>query len=251
MINKQKKIIIIGATSAIAEHCARLWLQEAAAELILVGRDTAKLKKIAADLNVRSPESIIHVYETNFTDPNSIEQFIAGIYQEGAIDIALIAHGYLPVQLKTQNNLKLVFDVLLIDGLSPVLFAEAFAKYMQQANKGTLALISSVAGERGRKSIYIYGAAKALMNHYVQGLQHRFTNTNVKIVLIKPGPTATPMTAHLPPNSFYLAKVTNVAKLIIRGINEGKAVIYAPKKWAWIMFVVRCLPQVIFNKIKI
>ena len=122
---------------------------------------------------------------------------------------------------------------------------------MEKANHGTIALIGSVAGDRGRKSNYVYGAAKGLVTRYAQGLQHRFAGTGVKVVLIKPGPTDTPMTAHLKNTGAKLASVESVAKLIVDGVEVGKPVVYAPGKWWLIMMIIRHLPAIIFNKINI
>jgi short-subunit dehydrogenase len=120
---------------------------------------------------------------------------------------------------------------------------------MEKAQQGTLALTGSVAGDRGRKSNYVYGAAKGLVTRYAQGLQHRFAKTPIQIVLIKPGPTATAMTAHLPQRG--LAAADAVAATIVQGIAQGKPVIYAPSKWAVIMMIIIHLPAFIFNKLDI
>lgn len=251
MSNQYKKIIIIGATSAIAEHCARLWVEEAPINLVLVGRDTSKTERVAADLRIRSPQSIINTREANFTDPDNIQQLADAIASEGDINTVLIAHGTLPTQIECQDNLTSAYKALSINGISPALFAEAFAGHMQKANSGTLAIISSVAGERGRKSNYVYGAAKGLITRYAQGLQHRLANTGVKVVLIKPGPTDTPMTAHLKQTNVKLDNVEKVAQQIVLGIKQGKPIVYAPAKWALIMIVIRQLPRFIFNKMDI
>ena len=173
MQNQHKKIVIIGATSLIAEHCARLWVKDTPVNLILVGRDVNKLELIAADLLIRSPQSNIRSQEANFTDPNSISEVVNAIFAEGSVDLVLIAHGTLPDQATCQTDLALTHQTLTINGISPVLFAEAFAGHMQQANHGTIAMIGSVAGERGRKSNYVYGSAKGMVSRYAQGLQHR------------------------------------------------------------------------------
>ena len=251
MSNQYKKIVIIGATSAIAEHCARLWVEEAAINLVLVGRDTSKTERVATDLRIRSPQSIISTREVNFTDPDNIQQLADAIASEGNINTVLIAHGTLPTQIECQDNLTSAYNALSINGISPALFAEAFAGHMQKANSGTLAIISSVAGERGRKSNYVYGAAKGLITRYAQGLQHRLANTGVKVVLIKPGPTDTPMTAHLKQTNVKLHNVEKVAQQIVLGIKQGKPSVYAPAKWALIMIVIRQLPRFIFNKMDI
>lgn len=250
-MRNQKRIVIIGATSAIAEHCARLWVGSGVTDLTLVGRDSGKTERVAADLRVRSPQSVIRVRKTNFIDPLAIGQLVDEIIAEGAVDTVLIAHGSLPDQIACQQDLTACRDALEVNAVSPVLFAEAFAGPMQKANHGTLAIIGSVAADRGRKSNYVYGAAKGLVTRYAQGLQHRLASTNVKVVLIKPGPTDTPMTAHLKQQGGGLADVEDVALIIVKAINRGQAVVYAPAKWALIMMVIRHLPSSIFNKLNI
>ena len=245
-----KRIVIIGATSAIAEHCARLWVKDTNVDLTLVGRNAEKTEQVAADLRVRSPQSIIRVLEADFIDPLAISQLVEEIFAEGIIHTVLIAHGSLPDQANCKQDLTACHEALLVNGISPVLFAEAFAGHMQIANQGTLAMIGSVAGDRGRKSNYVYGAAKGMVTRYAQGLQHRLANTSVKVVLIKPGPTDTPMTAHLKQQG-GLAKVEGVAKLIVKAIHQGKPVVYAPAKWALIMMVIRHLPSFVFNRLDI
>lgn len=245
-----KKIVIIGATSAMAEHCARLWVVQSPVDLVLLGRDQVKTEQVAQDLRVRSPQSAVSVETTNFLDAQAISDWSKTVIAKGLPDIVLIAHGTLPDQQVCQTDLSQAADAMLVNGLSPVLFAEAFAGAMQQANCGTLAIIGSVAGDRGRKSNYVYGASKGLVTRYAQGLQHRLAATGVKVVLIKPGPTDTPMTAHLKQQG-GLANVEDVAKLIVKATNQGQSVVYAPAKWALIMMIIRHLPNMIFNKLEI
>jgi decaprenylphospho-beta-D-erythro-pentofuranosid-2-ulose 2-reductase len=251
VVLNRKKIVIVGATSSIAEQCARLWIAKSALDLVLVGRDLAKTEMVAADLRVRSPLSKITSLQADFSNPAKIQQLADEINTDGAIDIALIAHGSLPDQQQSQDDLHLCQEALNINGISPVLFAEAFVGHMQKANTGTIALIGSVAGDRGRKSNYVYGAAKGLVTRYAQGLQHRLANTGVKIVLVKPGPTDTPMTAHLKKQGARLASVEAVARDIVNAIERGKPLVYAPAKWALIMLIIRHLPQFIFKKMNI
>lgn len=250
-MSTKKKIVIIGATSAIAGHCARLWVQTQPADLTLVGRDALRIERVAADLRVRSPESEIRIVQAEFFNPAAINATVQNIVESGSVDIVLIAHGSLPEQAECQDNLDACREALEINGNSPVLYAEAFAKHMAKANHGTIALIGSVAGDRGRKSNYIYGASKGLVTRYAQGLQHRFADTGVKVVLIKPGPTDTPMTAHLKGKGANLASVEGVARQIVYGVERGKSVVYAPRKWSLIMLIIRHLPAIVFNKMGI
>ncbi len=246
-----KKIVIIGATSAIAAQCARVWLQQGAADLVLAGRDRVRLERLAADLAARSPASHIVVEEIEFHDPAAIDEAVARMVGPVAVDIALVAHGNLPVQADCESDLAAARAALEVNGVSPALFAQAFAKHMATANRGTLALIGSVAGDRGRQSNYVYGAAKGLLERCAQGLQHRFAGTPVRIVLVKPGPTDTPMTAHLKEGGARLAPVEDVARAIVGAIERGQAVVYVPGKWWLIMMVIRHLPWFIFRRLKI
>ncbi|OGV25972.1 MAG: hypothetical protein A3F18_01900 [Legionellales bacterium RIFCSPHIGHO2_12_FULL_37_14] len=202
MQNNVMKIVVVGATSLIAQHCLRLWVQQYSnIELYLAGRDKQRLDEVALDLKARTLSALIKTYTFN--------------------------------------------------GISTVLFAEAFAREMQNANKGQLAVIGSIAGDRGRKANYIYGAAKSLVETYVQGLQHRFYKSNVRVSLIKPGPTLTPMTANIQPKRSSLAKVEVVAKQIVNALNQGKGVIYTPKRWRFVMGIIKCMPTFFFHKLDI
>lgn len=235
----------------MAEHCARIWVGQHPADLTLVGRDTNRLEYIAMDLRVRSPQSTVFVMKADFLDACAIQATVSQCVLQGPVDVVLIAHGYLPDQSNCQDDLPACQGALAINGISPVLFAEAFAQSMALNRQGTLAMIGSVAGDRGRQSNYIYGAAKSLVARYAQGLQHRFSGTNIKVVLIKPGPTDTPMTAHLKAQSTNLATVEDVAKQIVTAVDKGCAVAYTPGKWKYIMWVIVHLPNKLFNKLKI
>lgn len=155
-------IVIIGATSAIAEHCARLWVEQPV-DLVLVGRDVARLQAVAEDLRVRSPQSAIDVRQVDFHEPSAIAALAAGLAAQRQIDIVLVAHGNLPEQRACEQDPGAARDALQVNGVSPALFAEAFAGQLERQQHGTLAVIGSVAGDRGRKSNYVYGAAKGLV----------------------------------------------------------------------------------------
>jgi decaprenylphospho-beta-D-erythro-pentofuranosid-2-ulose 2-reductase len=235
----------------MAERCARLWVGESPKIMILLGRDRARTERVAQDLHVRSPQSSITVQTIDFADPAQIQAWVDQVCAAGVPDTVLIAQGTLPDQTACQKDLALNETVLQINAISPVLFAEAFVGHMERINSGKLGIIGSVAGDRGRKSNYIYGAAKGLVARYVQGLQHRLAKSNVRVVLIKPGPTDTPMTAALKEKGLKMSKVTAVARCIVEGVQKGKPVVYAPAKWAVIMIVIRNLPRFIFNKMDI
>ncbi|WP_209535657.1 SDR family NAD(P)-dependent oxidoreductase [Variovorax paradoxus] len=251
MTSANRKIAVIGATSSIAEHCARDWVKTGDTDLVLVGRDLQRTDRVAADLRVRSPSSHIQTMQANFEEAHAIVDVVRTIVAQGLPDVVLIAHGSLPDQDACQQSLALARDALQVNGVSPVLFAEAFASSMGLAGRGTIAIIGSVAGDRGRKSNYVYGAAKGLVSRYAEGLQHRFAGTGVSIVVIKPGPTDTPMTAELKTRGARLAPVEDVAHSIVKGIDRGDSTIYVPGKWRWIMLIIRHLPAFVFNKLNI
>lgn len=247
----KKRIVIIGATSLIAEQAARIWVEKEVVDLTLIGRDKTKLDKIVADLRIRNPSSRVQSIAADFLDPILIKNTVDGVAALGQMDIVLIAHGSLPDQQTCQTDLSACHEALEINAVSPVLFAEAFAGHLAEHNHGTLALIASVAGDRGRKSNYIYGAAKGLLVRYAQGLQHRFAGTKVKVVLINPGPTDTPMTAHLKEVGMKLAPAQQVAKHMVQAIEKGVNKVYIPRQWQIIMSIIRMLPAPIFNRLNI
>jgi decaprenylphospho-beta-D-erythro-pentofuranosid-2-ulose 2-reductase len=245
-----KRILIVGATSRIAEHCARLWVGEAV-DLVLAGRDAARLEAIAADLRVRSPQSTVTVVVPPFLDPEGVGRFVAGIDASGAIDIALVAQGQLPEQGACERDLRLVGEAISVNALSPVLFAEALVGAMLARGRGTVAVIGSVAGDRGRQSNYVYGAAKGLVDRYLQGLRHRCAGSGVRVVMVKPGPTDTPMTAELAARGARLASPEAVARDIVRGIARGRSVVYTPGLWRLVMLVIRHVPEFLFVRTRL
>ena len=237
----------------MAHHCARLWIEKGPVDMVLVGRSETKLQRTIADLSVRSPESIFTSLTADFLDTSSIDRTASAICEAGLPDIVLVAHGSLPDQTACQKDLHACRDALEINGVSPALFAEAFAARMVPADHGSLVLISSVAGERGRQSNYAYGAGKGMLSLYAQGLQHRVAGNcrNLKVLLVKPGPTATPMTKHLAAQGMALAPVEAVAQAIVDAVAQGKAELYTPGKWWLIMLVIRHLPRFVFNRLRI
>jgi short-subunit dehydrogenase len=245
-----RRIVVVGATSSMAEHCSRLWAEQSPSEFVLVARDLVRAERIAADLRIRGATAV-RVLGSRFDAPTAITELVHRASSDGPPDIVLIAHGNLPDQTLCQDDLVACADALTVNGVSPVLFAEGFAAGMFARGVGTLVVIGSVAGDRGRRSNYAYGAAKGLVTRYMQGLQHRAAGTAVRIVLVKPGPTATPMTRRLADEGAKLASVEAVAAAIVAGASAGTPTVYAPAKWALIMMVIRHLPRRIFDRMNI
>ena len=249
-MHSPQKIVVIGATSAIAHQCSRLWAQQGPCDFLLVGRSAERAEIMAADLRARGAHVTAHVAELQFDDVDAIAALVQTATAAGPVDTVLIAHGSLPDQARCQDDLQATQHALRVNGLSPALIAEAFVGPMQRAGHGRLCIIGSVAGDRGRKSNYVYGAAKGLVDRYAQGLQHRLAlaKSPVRVTLAKPGPTDTPMTAHLKQGGAKLASAEAVAQNIVKAMAAGRPVVYVPGKWALIMLVIRHLPRFLFNK---
>jgi len=242
-----RRVLALGATSAIAEATLRL-LAETSASFYLVGRNPDKLAAVQADLLTRgaaAASTIAVDLDDTSLHPAVVSQAIAAL---GTIDLALIAHGVLGDQQQAQADYGAAERVLRTNLLSAVSLIGGLANYFAAENRGTIAVISSVAGDRGRKSNYVYGASKGGLNVYLDGLRHRLHGTGVHVLTIKPGFVATPMTAHLPPSPLF-ASPKRVGADILRAIEKGKKVAYTPPFWWGIMLVVRSLPGFIFNRL--
>jgi decaprenylphospho-beta-D-erythro-pentofuranosid-2-ulose 2-reductase len=246
----RKRIVVIGATSVIAEHCGRLWAERGPVDFVLVARDAARTERIAIDLRVRGAGSTVEVMTADFTDVRDIARVADVATATAPVDIVLIAHGFLP-EPEFRQDIEICRDTLVINAVSPALFAEAFAGHFAKADRGTIAIVGSVAGDRGRKVNYTYGASKALLERYAEGLDHRFAGTGVSVVLLKPGPTDTPMAADHKAQGRKLASAEDVARTIVRGIDAKKFVVYAPPIWQLIMLVVRHIPRIVFRRLSI
>lgn len=244
-----QRILIIGATSAIAEAAARLWAAGGNA-LFLVGRRTERLEAIAADLRVRGA-SLVGVYAL---DANDIAVH-AGMLDAaegllGGLDIALIAHGTLPDQKACERSVGLTLKEISTNGLSVVALATLLGERFEQRGSGTLAVIGSVAGDRGRQSNYVYGAAKGMVGLFLQGLRNRLSKKGVQVLTIKPGFVDTPMTAAFK-KSVLWAQPDDIAAGILKAIEKKSDVAYLPGFWWAIMAIIRHIPESIFKKLSL
>lgn len=248
-----KKIVIVGATSRIAHMTARLWADEFnSIEMVFVGRNLDKLNNVRNDLQSRNKSLKCKVISIDFSSTNEIKECVKNTCQDRVPDIVLIAQGSsLPDNETLRSDLVQLDASIRLNYSSVVLFADAFAIQLEKAGAGHLAVIGSVAGDRGRNSNYIYGASKSAIETYLQGLRHHFAlnKKSISVSLIKPGPTVSPLTLDLPKNK--LAKAEDVAKIIVKGVRKGQKIIYAPAKWRLIMTIIRLLPDFIFNHLKI
>jgi short-subunit dehydrogenase len=244
-----KKVLIIGAASAIAQETARLMAKNSF-EFYLSDINQAALPIISDDLRARGAKAV-HYRELDILNFEGHQPLIEDAIQKlGGIDIALIAYGTLPDQSKTMASHIDTLRELNINAVSVIMISTIISNHFEEHGSGTLAVISSVAGDRGRQSNYIYGSAKGAVSIYLQGLRNRLNDKGIKVLTIKPGLVDTPMTAHLPKN-FLFAKPEKIANDIFQAIERGKDVLYTPWFWRIVMFMVKHIPESIFKKLKL
>lgn len=244
-----KNILIIGATSAIAEATARHFAREKS-NLFLVARNEERLTALAHDLSIRGAAQVGHAtLDVNDFDRHQqvIDQAVAAM---GGIDIALIAHGTLGDQKACEQDVDLTLQELRTNTLSVIALLTRLANVFESRRSGTIAVISSVAGDRGRQSNYIYGTAKGAVTIFLQGLRNRLYKSGVNVVTIKPGFVDTPMTAAFPKGPLW-AKPEQIAEGIARAIEARKTVVYLPGFWRMIMLIIRSIPEPLFRRLSL
>jgi short-subunit dehydrogenase len=244
-----QKILIVGATSAIAEASARLWAARGDA-LFLVGRKAARLETIAADLSVRGAATV-GCFVMDATDMAKHTAMLdAATSALGGLDVALIAHGTLPDQKACEASVELTLKEIDNNGLSVVALATLLGARFEAQGHGSLAVIGSVAGDRGRQSNYVYGAAKGMVSLFLQGLRNRLAKKGVQILTIKPGFVDTPMTASFKKGALW-AQPEDIARGILRAIEQRKDVVYLPGFWRLIMLIIRHIPERLFKRLSL
>lgn len=244
-----KRILIIGATSAIARSTARLFA-ERGDRLYLIARDAAKLEATAQDLRTRGAAGV----DTATADLDELEAHEALLEAAagtlGGIDVALIAHGTLPEQGALEGSYAATERELRTNFLSVVSLLTPLANRLEAQRGGTIAVISSVAGDRGRPSNYVYGTAKGAVSLFLQGLRGRLHKAGVNVITLKPGFVDTPMTANVAKNALFASPET-VAKGIVKAIDGKREVVYLPGFWRAIMLAVRAVPEPLFKRLKL
>lgn len=244
-----RRILIMGATSAIAEATAREFAARGAA-LFLVGRNADRLAAIADDLRLRGAVQV----DTHLMDARELScypQLVDAATQcLGGLDTALIAHGTLSDQPAAQASIEVLLDELRVNALSHMALCTELGNRFEAQGHGCIAVISSVAGDRGRQSNYVYGAAKAAVSAFTSGLRQRLHSKGVHVLTIKPGFVDTPMTAAFRKGPLWATPAT-VGKAIVGAIQRGTPVLYTPWFWWPIMQIIRNIPETIFRRLKL
>ncbi len=244
-----KKVLIIGATSAIAEHCSRIWAAKGYA-LRLVARNEDRVQTIADDLKVRGASEVT----TYCNDLNDMEKYDELLDKAddalGSVDIVLVAHGTLSNQKACELSVEETLAEIQTNALSTVSLLTLIANRFEAKRNGTICVISSVAGDRGRASNYVYGSAKAMVTSFTSGLRQRLHKSNVAVVTIKPGFVDTPMTAEFK-KGFLWAKPNAVAAAIVKAIENKSGEVYVPRFWGVIMMLITSIPTKLFRNLSL
>lgn len=242
------RVAILGATKGMGRALARL-AAERGDRICLLGRDESDLERSAADLDVRGGDAAIGCVACDLEKPEMFGQALDAAQEAlGGLDAVVVTAAIFASQDELESDPGLTERLLRINFSNTVLFCEAAKNVLLREGGGTLCVFSSVAGERGRKPVIVYGAAKAGLSHYLEGLDHKHYADGLRVVTVKPGFVKTSMTAGLAPPPFA-GEPDAVAQRVLRAIDRGAPVVYAPAAWRWIMAVIRSLPRAIMRRI--
>ena len=247
-----RRVVVLGAASAVAEATCRA-LAEQGAHLALLGRDGERLQSIATDLKVRGAATAFTLAKDLAAADDAAETLAACARAIGPIDAVLLFYGVLGDQDAAERDVREAKRLIDVNFTSAAQWAIAGAAAVEDKPNGVLLAISSVAGDRGRRSNYVYGAAKGALSILMQGIAHRFGAKagGPRAVSIKLGFVDTPMTAHVQKGGPLWATPAQVAPIIVDAMERGGPMIYAPWFWRWIMLAIRMTPQAIFNKVNL
>lgn len=246
-----QKVIVLGATSEIAQQVQRM-LAHQGKELLLVARSTGRLPAVAADLRVRGAMQVIE-YAADLADISQHPQFLSFVWKHFAdFDCVLVAYGSMQEQEQCRHSVEMSRREWEANFVSAAALLTLFADVLEQRGGGCIAAITSIAGDRGRSSNYVYGAAKGALNIFLQGLRARLHRSRVRVLTIKPGPVKTPMTLGLCQGRMFAAP-TNVAKDICRALEgpSQKEILYTPSYWRYLMAVLKLVPESIFKRLAV
>lgn len=243
-------IAVLGATSAVAKAVCRFYVQRQPCVFMLVGRDPEALALLQADLLTRGALSV-QTLNADLADCTLSAQVAKTVIADmKKIDLLLVAYGVLGVHHQALHDSHLTEALIRTNFTSVACLLAEFTGGFEKQGYGHIAVLGSVAGDRGRQSNFIYGSAKGAMAMYLQGLRHHFFNTNIKVVCIKMGFVDTPMTASFQKGPLWTTPEA-LAPRIVHAIDAGKGEVYLPWFWTWIMTLIRLLPDMIFLRTKL
>ena len=242
------RVIFLGATKGMGRALARLFARRGD-ELFLLGRDLSDLDRSAADLAVDGTAPVGRA-ACDLAHPEGFAPALDAAFERlgGRADAVIVTAGVFASQDRLESDPALCRSLLDVDFTSTILFCEEARRRLLAQGGGTLCVFSSVAGERGRKPVVLYGAAKAGLTHYLEGLDHKFHAAGLRVVTVKPGFVKTGLTAGLKPPPFA-GEAEEVAEIALRAIDRGTPVVYAPAAWGAVMAVIRSLPRFIMRRV--
>ena len=244
-----EKIVAIGASSSIVISCLRR-LTTQKSHCVLVGRDEVKLMAVKKDLISRT-EATVDIFVADLIDSGDHNRLVKEVVNKlGNIDLLLIGHGHLPNQQACEKNHHLTLDEISINMLSTISLLTIFSNVFIEQKQGSIAVIVSVAGDRGRQSNYVYGCAKSGLQAFLSGLRNRLYHQNIHVLTINPGFVNTPMTSNIE-KSLLFVEPEVVAKDICLALKNRKDILYTPWFWRFIMQVIRNIPEFIFKRLKL
>jgi decaprenylphospho-beta-D-erythro-pentofuranosid-2-ulose 2-reductase len=243
------RVLIVGATSAMAGETARVYAAYGA-RLFLTGRNAERLEAVAADLRVRGAQAV-ETAVLDVTDRRRCEAVVEAAWAAfDGLDVALVAHGVLPDQARCQASAAETADALEVNFVSTAALLTPLANRFETARRGCIAVITSVAGDRGRQSNYVYGAAKGGLDRFLEGLRNRLFHAGVAVVTLKPGFVDTPMTAGMRQGPLF-ASARRAGRDIHRAIERRRDVAYIPWFWRPIMAIIRAIPEGMFKRLRL
>lgn len=243
------RVVILGATHGMGRATARA-LAERGDQIFVLGIEPEELARSCADLQARSPSHApVGHARCDLGDPSTFGPALAAAAAAlGDVECVVVTAAIFATQEAMEADVDRAEAVLRLDFTNTVVFCERARKLLLARGGGTLCVFSSVAGDRGRRPVILYGAAKAGLSYYLEALDHRFHGDGLRVVTIKPGFVKTGMTAGLKPPPFA-GEPTAVARQVVKAIDRGTPVVYAPAIWRWVMLVIRWLPRFVMRKI--
>lgn len=242
-------VLVLGATSAMAEHAARIHAQRGD-RLVLVARSADKLAHIAADLEARGAASV-RTEVMDLSEADGLDDRLEALLDGRPLLRAYLFYGVLGDQRQAEGELDVARDLMVTNYLSAALWCLAIGNILERQGHGALVAISSVAGDRGRQSNFIYGSAKAGLSTLVQGLDHRLARTAARAVAIRFGFVISPMTEGMKRTGPLWTSAEKAGALAVAAGDRARGVIYAPFFWRYIMLVIRLLPAQLFNRTRL
>ena len=243
------RVAFLGATKGMGRALARLSAERGDA-ICLLGRNDVDLERSAADLNARGAAGPVRCFSCDLEQTDAFAPVLSAVREAlGGLDAVVVTAGIFATQEELEADPVLAERLVRVNFSTTVMFCEAARKVLLEEGGGTLCVFSSVAGERGRKPVIIYGAAKAGLTRYLEGLDHKHHSDGLRVITVKPGFVKTSMTAGLSPPPFA-GEPDAVARRVMSAIDRGTPVVYAPAPWRYIMAIIRALPRAIMRRIE-